>query len=507
MSRIHRCFVAIAVISLSTVFLGSGIVEAGLGAGATPSFPAVVTVGATGVAAAIQVENDNTLPNTASTVCNFGDAFPCPLGDPGITLIPSCSQLGVFSACAPTGADPGVFQVSPTGIGAAGTACDGMTFAITVIDQVFGQLRFTPQPVGTHVVLPVTGALCQINFTFDVLKSPGVDQNPNLPGAQTVQVVDNTQHDSGEISASGRGTSSGTTVLRATPSIATTASATITLGGQLIDSIVVSGLVNPQPGATVDSRLYGPDDATCSGAPVFESVVGYPVSGGPLTTAAFTPTRAGVYRWVAAYSGDVNNAPVSGTCNDTSESVTVSPAAPSITTTTVVSVTIGGQLTDVAIVSGRVNPQPGATVTMRAYGPDDSICSGVPVFESTVPYPDTGGPVTSAPFTPATIGVYRWIAVYSGDINNTAVSGVCNDVNETATVLAAPLVPVPPFVGVVSQAPLPGPGPALPATGSGHTVAYLASSLIVTLLGIGCILVGSTQPRRRRRGSAATETR
>ncbi len=357
MRRISGCVVGLVAVSMSVAFLGVGSADAGLGAGATPSFPAVVTVGDTGVPAAIQVENDNTPPNTTNTVCNFGDAFPCPAGDPGITLIPSCAQLGVFSSCAPAGADPGVFRLSATGVGAAGSACPGMNFDITLIDPTFGQLRFTPQPAGTHVVLANTNSICLINFTFDVLKSPVFDQNPNVVGAQTVQVVDNTQHDGGQITASGRGTSSGTTVLRAAPAITTMASPSIALGGgQLIDSIVVTGRVNAQPGATVTARLFGPDDPTCSGAPLFEAAVAYPASDGPINSAPFTPTVAGEYRWVASYSGDVNNAPVSGACTDTNESVIVLQATPTITTTASETVVVGGQIVDVAVVVGPGQP-------------------------------------------------------------------------------------------------------------------------------------------------------
>ena len=38
------------------------------------------------------------------------------------------------------------------------------------------------------------------------------------------------------------------------------------------------------------------------------------------------------------------------------------------------------ELTDTATVLGRVNPQPGATVTFNLYGPDDATCAGAPVF-------------------------------------------------------------------------------------------------------------------------------
>jgi hypothetical protein len=494
-ARALRCVIALVVVPVSIVSFAPGIATAGLGAGAAPSFPASVTIGDTGVAATIQIENDNTPPNTSSTVCNFGDALPCPAGDPGITLIPSCGQLGAFSECAPAGADPGVFQISPVAVGAAGSACAGMQFAVTLINPALGRLRFTPQPPGTHVVLPASGAVCRIGFTFDVLKVPVLDQDPATPGHQTVQVVDNTQHDAGSITASGRGTSNGTTVAQALPSIATTPTPTVTLGsGQLADTATVSGRILPLAGATIDFRLYGPNDATCTGAPAFESLgVPYPVAGGPVTSASFTPTSVGVYRWIATYSGDANNFAVAGLCSDVSETVTIGPATPSIATTPTPTITVGsGQLADSATVLGRVNPQPGATIDFRLYGPNNATCSGAPVFESLgVPYPATEGSVTSAAFTPTAAGVYRWIATYSGDANNVSVSGLCSDASETVSAL-------PP---VASEAPGgDSGGPTLPATGSpSRPILYIAFGVSL----IGWVLVGSTRARRGDRLSAA----
>ena len=112
------------------------------------------------------------------------------------------------------------------------------------------------------------------------------------------------------------------------PTIATATSADITLGaGTLSDTATVSGRVNPIAGATVSFRLYGPNDATCTGAAAFESLdVPLPVADGPVSSAAFTPTLPGTYRWIASYSGDANNAAVSGACNDPNETVTVLPA-------------------------------------------------------------------------------------------------------------------------------------------------------------------------------------
>ncbi len=114
-------------------------------------------------------------------------------------------------------------------------------------------------------------------------------------------------------------------VTKANPTIATVASPGIVLGvGVLTDTAIVSGLANPLAGATIDFRLYGPDDATCSGTPIFESLgVPYTTTGGTVTSAAFNPTVAGTYRWIAGYSGDANNNPIAGVCNAVNENVVV----------------------------------------------------------------------------------------------------------------------------------------------------------------------------------------
>jgi LPXTG-motif cell wall-anchored protein len=488
--RACQCAAAVVAVVLSVAFLGPGLAVAGMGASATPTFPTSVLVGDSGIPATIQVENKNTPPNTSSTVCNAGDGLPCPVGEPGITLIPSCGELGLDSKCTLTGADPGVFQLSATAIGMPGSECAGMAFDVSLVDVVFGEYRFTPEN-GAHVQLAGPGSVCKIGFTFNVLKVPTIDQDPATPGQQTAQVVANLQHDGGPTTGSGRGTSTGITVLRAQPSIATIPSSPIPVGGgQLADSATVSGRINPLPGATVDFRAYGPNNATCAGPPAFESLgVPYPVAGGAVTSAAFTPTSAGVYHWIATYSGDGNNLPVSGACNDITETVTVPPATPSISTTPTPTITVGrGQLADSATVLGLVNPQPGASIDFRLYGPNDATCTGPPVFQSlSVPYPVTGGAVTSAAYTPTVAGVYRWIATYSGDANNASVSGLCSDASETVTVTPPP-----------SGSEAPPPGSSLPATGSpSDTLLFVAVGLSL----IGLLFVGST---RIRRGSRAT---
>jgi hypothetical protein len=231
-------------------------------------------------------------------------------------------------------------------------------------------------------------------------------------------------------------------VARVVPTIATIASAGVTLGAGIVqDTATVSARYNPQPGATVDFRLYGPGDVTCSGTPLFQSlnVTGYPVGGGPVTSAAYTPPVAGTYRWRATYSGDVNNQPVTGACNAADETVTVTRATPTITTSAAPNVTMGaGTLVDTATVSQRSHPVAGATIDFRLYGPDDATCAAAPVFESlNVAYPSGGGAVASAPYSATQPGTYRWVAAYGGESNNAPAAGACNDADETTLVARA----------------------------------------------------------------------
>ena len=150
--------------------------------------------------------------------------------------------------------------------------------------------------------------------------------------------------------------------------------------------------------------LFGPDNATCTGAAIFTSVVPLPTATNTVTSGAFTPTAPGSYRWIAAYSGDANNAAVTGACNDANELSVVNQATPSIATQAVTPVTIGGAITDNATVSGRVLPQAGGTVTFSLYGPDNATCTGAAIFTSVVPLPTATNTVTSGAFTPTMAG-------------------------------------------------------------------------------------------------------
>jgi hypothetical protein len=76
--------------------------------------------------------------------------------------------------------------------------------------------------------------------------------------------------------------------------------------------------------------------------------------------------------------------------------------------------------------------QPTGLVTFTLWGPDNPSCTGTPVVSSTVPL--SGATAQSAPFSPTSPGVYRWVASYSGDPNNDGVTATCNAPNESVTV-------------------------------------------------------------------------
>jgi hypothetical protein len=163
------------------------VAQAGQGGSATPTFPTDLTVGQTGLPASLVLKNESTFPQNVgtSTICNFGDGGQFCGSDRGITLIPSCARFdsSLRTCDAP---DPGVFRLSPTAVGAAGSGCQGQMFDVTEVDAALGLVRFTPQG-GAHVTL-ASGATCQIDFTVAILKLPATDADPNRLGTQTNQL-------------------------------------------------------------------------------------------------------------------------------------------------------------------------------------------------------------------------------------------------------------------------------------------------------------------------------
>ena len=105
----------------------------------------------------------------------------------------------------------------------------------------------------------------------------------------------------------------------ATPAISTLASPSVPAGGLVSDSATLTGGFAPT--GTVTFTLYGPGDVTCSNALRSTTV---PVGAGGVSHSGDVEVgAAGTYNWVAQYSGDLNNLPVSSACG--SEPVVITP--------------------------------------------------------------------------------------------------------------------------------------------------------------------------------------
>ena len=179
------------------------------------------------------------------------------------------------------------------------------------------------------------------------------------------------------------------------------------------------------PTGTVTFRLFGPGDHTCARSPLFTST--NPVTGAGLsrqaTSDSFAPP-AGVYHFVATYSGDARNAPAGPTaCGDPNATVGYGASSFAFAAQASQPAVVGGAMSDTATITASFGLS--GTMSFALFGPGATDCTGTPVFTSTRPVQGNGS-YTSAPFVPATPGVYRWVARYSGPDNPNAETA-CDD--------------------------------------------------------------------------------
>jgi hypothetical protein len=221
-----------------------------------------------------------------------------------------------------------------------------------------------------------------------------------------------------------------TTVAVAVPRISTRASASVVIGGTVSDTATLSGGFNPT--GIITFRAFTND--VCKGTPAFTSTA--TVSGnGTYTSGPLTPATAGFYEFIASYSGDGNNAPVAERCGNLDEITSVRRATPVVTTTAATSLT--RTIYDTATLT--VGFDPTGTIVFNAYGPNDPTCTATPAFTSTATVTGDGTYLSSQFTPPVGIGqaTYNFVASYSGDINNQAVTTNCGDPNESVTGLFA----------------------------------------------------------------------
>jgi HYR domain len=116
---------------------------------------------------------------------------------------------------------------------------------------------------------------------------------------------------------------------KASPTITTSATSSANTVDTISDTATLLG--GNAPTGSITFNLFGPDNATCSGSPVFTSIK--PVGGNGSYTSApfnsFAPLHPGTYRWVASYGGDANNNVVATACGDLGETSAVTQASAS----------------------------------------------------------------------------------------------------------------------------------------------------------------------------------
>ena len=231
-------------------------------------------------------------------------------------------------------------------------------------------------------------------------------------------------------------------VTPATPTITTSQTpASASVGSSIADKATVTGLVSPSSSDTVTFKLYNSADTllfTDANEPL--SING---STGTATSTGYIAKAAdiGTDYWVATFNpvDDSNNAAVSS--GATAEPVNIDTITTSQTPTFG---TLGTTLSDSATLSGGVNFQSGDTITFTLTGPGNTVVytDVVPVsangtYSSNNSGSPSGGNVASV------AGTYYWVASYSGDSNNAAVSSgaTAEPVNvDTITTSQTPMI-------------------------------------------------------------------
>ena len=176
-----------------------------------------------------------------------------------------------------------------------------------------------------------------------------------------------------------------------TPTLTTTASASVEAGGTVRDTAVLGG--GALPTGTIGFQLYGPNDATCSGTPISTPPV--PVNGnGTYVSPDITVNTPGTYRFVASYSGDIANNPVATACNDPAESVVVTPGTGSTTTSSSTSSTVPTTSSSTSSTVPTTSSSTSSTVPTTSSSTSSTVPGSSTSSSSTVPGSSTSSSST-----------------------------------------------------------------------------------------------------------------
>jgi hypothetical protein len=202
-------------------------------------------------------------------------------------------------------------------------------------------------------------------------------------------------------------------LVKASPSITTTLSATsVDVGSTVHDSATLSG-ASIDAGGTVTYTVYTNNTCT-AGARDAGTVT---VTNGVIPESnALAFNSAGTFYWQAVYSGDTNNNGATSTCTD--ETLVVNKKQPAASTAQNLIPN------DNFTLSGGFNPT--GSITFNLYDPSDATCAGTPALTQTVNVSGNGTySTTNTTFIASTEGTWRWASSYSGDGNNQPVTSPC----------------------------------------------------------------------------------
>ncbi len=303
----------------------------------------------------------------------------------------------------------------------SGTALQNWTVTVTN-GLVPNSGNFTPSAAGTYSWQAIYGGDANNNGAISACTEEQLLVNAN-PTSTTTQVQ--------------------TVNGNSTTNLAT--GGTAAFGSTVHDTAALSG-ATANAGGTVTYTLYS--GTTCTSNALVKSWAVNVTNGVVPASGSIALTTAGAYGFQAVYSGDANNVGSSSACG--SEAFNIAKIATAIATTPQpASGAVGVAIADVAKVSGGSNP--GGTVTFALYGPGDTTCSSNLIDKLAaadrakfVNVPMSGGSATSGSYTTTDVGVYQWVASYSGDPNNLGSAGACGDTTEqvvTAAVLAEVSLP------------------------------------------------------------------
>lgn len=213
----------------------------------------------------------------------------------------------------------------------------------------------------------------------------------------------------------------------------------VAINANVCDTATLHGVATPAAGTVTYNLYYAgatgttPNANTCSvggtpnGALLFSDVQTVASNGGVPNSTDYTVTNAGNYQWQVSFtSTNAQNLSATSTC--LTETLTVAPNSPSMTTAQNLLPNDSANLTGATSTAG-------GTLTFDLYNPTNTTCSGTGDYHEVVTVSgnsiyktdntvDTTD-VLAAAASVSPVGEWRWQVVYSGDLNNTPFTVTC----------------------------------------------------------------------------------